>query len=118
LNKREKEKYQKALLERKSEIVNVLADVYNDTKEVDSAGVAMDMADKAESSYTKEFLLSLSDTERKELQKIDKALKRIQKDDYGLCQTCGAKIGKKRLDAVPWALNCIECQEKAEEESP
>jgi DnaK suppressor protein len=117
LNKKEKEKYQKKLIERKSEIVHVLADVYNNTKEVESAGVAMDMADKAESSYTKEFLLSLSDTERKQLQKIDEALKRIQKSDYGVCQTCGIKIGKKRLDAVPWASNCIDCQEKAEEES-
>ena len=94
-----------------------MADVYNNTKEVDNAGIAMDMADKAESSYTKEFLLSLSDTERKQLQMIDQALIRIQKGDYGICQTCGIKIGKKRLDAVPWASNCIACQEKAEEES-
>jgi DnaK suppressor protein len=30
---------------------------------------------------------------------------------------CDAKIGKKRLDAIPWTPYCIECQEKAEEES-
>jgi len=117
LTKKEKEKYQKKLLKRKSEILDVLNDVYNDTKEVENAGIAMDMADQAESSYTKEFLLSLSDTERKELQKIDEALGRIKKGDYGVCQMCGVTINKKRLDAVPWASYCIACQQKTEEES-
>lgn len=117
MNKKEKEQYQKILSERKSEIVHVLADYYNDTKEVENSGIATDEADKAESSYTKEFLLSLSDTERKQLQLIDDALGRIQKCNYGACQMCGVKIGKKRLDAVPWAPNCIDCQQKAEEES-
>jgi DnaK suppressor protein len=117
LNKKEKEKYQKKLQKRKDEIADVLTDVYNETKEVESSGVAMDMADKAESAYTKEFLLSLSDTERRQLQLIDQALYRIKKCNFGICQTCGIKIEKKRLDAVPWASNCIVCQQKAEEES-
>jgi DnaK suppressor protein len=117
LNKKEKERYEKKLLARKKEIVDVLSEVYNDTKEAENAGIAMDMADKAESSYTKEFLLSLSDTERKQLQLIDAALGRIKKCDYGICQTCQVKISKKRLDAVPWAPNCIVCQQKAEEET-
>jgi DnaK suppressor protein len=117
LNKKEKEKYQKRLLERKKEIVDVLSEVYNETKEAENAGIAMDIADKAESSYTKEFLLSLSDTERKQLQLIDAALGRIEKCNYGICQACQVQISKKRLDAVPWTPNCIDCQQKAEEES-
>lgn len=117
MNKKEKEKYQKRLLARKEEIVDVLSEFYNETKKVEDAGVAMDMADKAESSYTKEFLLSLSDTERKQLKLIDEALIRIQKCNYGVCQMCSIKIGKKRLDAVPWAPYCIDCQQKTEEES-
>lgn len=117
MTKKEKEKYKKKLLKRKNEILDVLNEVYNETKESENAGIAMDMADKAESSYTKELLLSLSDTERKQLQLIDAALGRIDKCDYGFCQTCHVKISKKRLDAVPWAPNCIDCQQKAEEES-
>ena len=117
MNKKEKESYKKKLLERKDEIVDVLSEFYNETKEVENSGIAMDMADKAEISYTKEFLLSLSDTERKQLQLIDSALGRIEKCDYGICQTCQVKIGKKRLDAVPWTPYCIDCQQKAEEES-
>ena len=117
MNKKEKEKYKKKLLKRKNEILDVLSEVYSETKDSENTGIAMDMADKAESSYTKEFLLSLSDTERKQLQLIDAALGRIEKEDYGICQMCNVKISKKRLDAVPWAPYCIDCQQKAEEES-
>jgi DnaK suppressor protein len=117
LNKKEKERYKKILLKKKLEIVDVLSEFYNETKEVGNSGIAMDMADKAESSYTKEFLLSLSNAEREQLLLIDEALERIEKCDYGICQMCSVAIGKKRLDAVPWAPYCIECQQKAEEES-
>lgn len=116
MNKKEKEKYKKILLKRKLEIMDVLSEVYNETKEVGDSGIAMDMADKAESSYTKEFLLSLSNAEREQLLLIDEALERIEKCTYGICQMCEVAIGKKRLDAVPWAPYCIDCQQKAEEE--
>jgi DnaK suppressor protein len=93
-----------------------LSEVYNESKEVET-GIAQDIVDKAESSYTKEFLLSLSNAERERLFLIDEALKRLEKNEYGICQMCQKIISKKRLDAVPWAPHCIECQEKAEEES-
>lgn len=116
MNKADREKYKKKLLERKEEIIAKLSEVYNESKEVES-GIAQDIVDRAESSYTKEFLLSLSDTERAQLFMIDDALRRIEKDEYGFCQMCGKNISKKRLDAVPWSPYCIECQEKSEEES-
>jgi DnaK suppressor protein len=116
LNKTEREKYKKRLLEKKEEIVAKLSEVYNESKEVES-GIAQDIVDKAESSYTKEFLLSLSSAERAQLFLIDEALERLEKDEFGICQMCQKTIIKKRLDAVPWTPYCIECQQKAEEES-
>ena len=115
LNKEEKEKYKKALLSKKEEIIDKISEVYNESKEVES-GIAQDLVDKAESSYTKEFLLSLSDADRKQLFLIDEALKRIEKGGYGICQMCEKGISKKRLSAIPWTPYCIECQEKEEEE--
>ena len=103
-------------MEKKETIVAKLSEVYNESKEVES-GIAQDIVDRAESSYTKEFLLSLSDTERAQLFMIDEALRRIERNEYGICQMCGKNISKKRLDAVPWSPYCIECQEKSEEES-
>jgi len=117
VNKKDIDRFKKKLLERKEEIINTLSEFYNESKEMEETGLVKDVGDKAETSYTKEFLLSLSNTEREQLMLIDDALKRIEKSDYGVCQMCGITIGKKRLGAVPWALYCIGCQQKAAEES-
>jgi DnaK suppressor protein len=116
VNKKDTDRYQKKLTEKKKEINHKMSEFYNESKEVES-GIAQDMVDKAESSYTKEFLLSLSDSERKQLFLIDDALKRIRKQEFGSCQSCGKKIDKKRLNAIPWTPHCLECQQKEEEES-
>jgi DnaK suppressor protein len=116
LNKKEKQEFRKALLEKKERIIHKLSQVMTESKEVE-ANVAQDLVDKAESSYTKEFLLSLSDTEREQLMLIDEALRRLDRDGFGLCQQCGQEIGKKRIEALPWTPTCINCQQKAEEES-
>ena len=116
MNKKEKQEFRKTLLEKKEQIVHKLSQVMTESKEVE-ANVAQDPVDKAESSYTKEFLLSLSDTERNQLMLIDDALRRLDRDGFGLCQLCGKEIGKKRIDALPWTPTCIDCQQKAEAES-
>ncbi len=76
---------------------------------------ALDMIDYAVDSYAKEFLLSLSNMERRELHLIEEALARIEDGGYGLCQECGTEISHKRLRVVPWARHCIECQELEEQ---
>ena len=116
MNKKERERYRNKILKKKEEIVNKISETYNESKEVES-GIAQDVVDKAESSYTKEFLLSLSNAEREQLLLIDDALKRIDKKELGICQRCGKDINKKRLDVVPWTSYCIDCQEIEEEES-
>jgi DnaK suppressor protein len=116
VTKKDVETFRKKLMARRSEIGQKLHEFRNESKELED-GVARDLADKAESSYTKEFLLSLSDAEQEELFQIDAALRRIQKGDFGICQTCQKDIGRKRLNALPWTALCIECQEKAESEA-
>ncbi len=93
-----------------------MSEFYSESKAVET-GIAQDVGDKAESSYTKEFLLSLSDSERKKLGLIDEALKRVETPEFGMCQSCGVKIAKKRLNVVPWTPLCITCQQKEEEEA-
>ncbi|MFW6132008.1 MAG: TraR/DksA family transcriptional regulator [Candidatus Aminicenantaceae bacterium] len=117
MNKDEKEKFREKLLKRKEDIISVMSEAYSDSRKIETE-VAQDAGDKAESSYTKEFLFSLSDTEREQLLLIDEALKRLERGDYGICQTCGKNISKKRLNAVPWARYCITCQEKEERGNP
>lgn len=116
MNKQERERYQKILIEKKQELNHQLREFYSESKEVET-GIAQDIGDKAESSYTKEFLLSLSDSERKKIVMIDQALKRAETAEFGVCQSCGVKISKKRLNVVPWTPLCIVCQQKEEEEA-
>jgi DnaK suppressor protein len=116
VNKKELEIVRKSLLERRHEIIHKLSDAQDQSKMIET-DIAQDLADKAESSYTKEFLLSLSNTEREALLQIDAALKRVAKGEYGVCQVCQKEIGKKRLAALPWTPLCIECQEKSESET-
>jgi DnaK suppressor protein len=116
LSKKEIQAYKTKLVARRNEIVQKLSEFRNESKEVET-DIAQDVADKAESSYTKEFLLSLSDTEREQLFQIDAALKRIERKEFGNCQMCQKEVNKKRLNALPWTPYCIECQEKAESET-
>lgn len=116
MNKREKERYRKMLINKKKEIIEHMSEFYNESREIET-GIAQDLGDKAESSYTKEFLLSLSDAERERLGYIDEALKRLETPEFGLCEDCGKSILKKRLDVIPWTPHCIVCQEKEEQGS-
>ncbi len=116
LNKKDLQAVRKRLVARRHDLIYKLSQFRNESKEVES-DVAQDLADKAESSYTKEFLLSLSDAERAELFHIDAAMKRIDAGGYGHCQMCQKEISKKRLAALPWTPLCIECEEKSETET-
>jgi RNA polymerase-binding transcription factor len=115
LNKKEKDEFRKMLAAKKESIIRKLSATITESKEMES-NVAQDVVDKAETSYTKEFLLSLTDTEREQLLMIDEALKRLEHAEFGVCQLCSKDIGGKRLEAIPWTPYCIDCQEKAEEE--
>ena len=42
--------------------------------------------------------------------KIDEALERIDSGEFGICESCGAEIGDKRLEARPTATLCIDCK--------
>ena len=114
MNKKEREEFRKMLLQKKEKIVRKLSELTNESKEMET-NVAQDVVDKAETSYTKEFLLSLSDADREQLLLIDEALKRLRREEFGICQLCHQQIGRKRLEAIPWTPFCINCQEKAEE---
>ncbi|MDP2915832.1 MAG: TraR/DksA family transcriptional regulator [Candidatus Aminicenantes bacterium] len=116
MKKKEQEAYKQKLVARRNEIVRKLSNFRDESKEVET-DIAQDLADKAESSYTKEFLLSLSDVERDQLFLIDSALRQMERGEFGHCQMCQKEISKKRLNALPWTSLCIECQEKAESET-
>ncbi len=104
------EKYRKRLLVKQEELLHDLSRNRQVTDEsVDEQ--AQDMVDRATSAYTREFAFSLSESDRRTLLLIDQALLRLDQGTYGTCVHCQGHVQEKRLEAVPWARHCLECQE-------
>ena len=114
MDKKKLEAFKKRLETRQQELRRTVTRTQKDGRSADE-DTAQDVADRAASSYTKEFLFSQSNNERQLLQMVDKALLRIREGSFGECIHCGKEINAKRLDAVPWTRHCIECQEKLEQ---
>lgn len=111
MNKTELKKYQKRLLDLRTELARGYTSGRDKTLTEGDDG-AEDSIDFAVNSYTKEFLMSLSSMKREQILAIEDALRRIKTGEYGVCQECGSEIGKKRLTAVPWAQFCLKCREQ------
>ena len=105
--------FRERLLLKKKEILEAYTKNKNYGMEADGEAT-QDIADKAANSYTKEFLFSLSNTERELLQMVDEALFRIEDRRFGVCTSCEGEMNLKRLEAVPWARLCLSCQQKQE----
>lgn len=112
--KREVEACRERLLEQRREIMDLYqSDVRAGQASTDEG--TEDIVDRANNSYNRELMFSLSDAERQRLLDIDAALERIEEGGYGSCANCGREIGERRLEAVPWARFCVDCQELAEQ---
>ena len=114
MEKKRLEYYKKKLQVRREELTKTIARTQEEGRTADD-DQTVDLADKAANSYTKEFLFGITNGDRKILAMIDAALKRIANDEYGVCANCQEELQQKRLEAVPWAKNCISCQEKVEQ---
>ena len=78
------------------------------------SNVPLHMADVGTENYDQEFTLSLIENEQETLDKIHDALARINAGTFGVCGECGGSIAKPRLQAIPYALYCIECAREME----
>lgn len=54
--------------------------------------------------------LALRDKNKQHLADVERAIARLDDGTYGMCLRCGRPIAPERLDALPWAAHCIECQ--------
>jgi len=107
------EKFKQRLLAKRKMLLSGVRGSNVKSLETHTDGI-QDIADQASSAYTKEFLLSIGDAERRMLNQVDEALDRIRQETYGLCDGCGELIGERRLEALPFAKLCIACQEEEE----
>ena len=75
---------------------------------------ALDVADRAVNSATKEFLFRQVNDRHRMLQLVEAALDRIRDGNFSECLACGGLIGLKPLEAVPRTEYCVACQDKLE----
>ena len=75
---------------------------------------ARDVGDQALMDLERELGISLMEMRNRRRQSIDEALMRLHEGTYGMCAECGVEISEKRLQAVPFAKLCVECQSKEE----
>jgi DnaK suppressor protein len=73
-----------------------------------------DVIDAALDTAQDEISSQLAEVESRELGSIEIALERMRKGDYGRCDGCGQAIPLARLQALPYATTCIQCQREAE----
>jgi DnaK suppressor protein len=73
-----------------------------------------DEADLAAMAQAREQAQWLANDQKQRLAQIDQALARIAGGKYGICDLCGKPIAVERMEAVPQAVLCIECQSKSE----
>ena len=75
-----------------------------------------DLGDQANTAYTREFLFELGNGDRRLLREVLIALRKFDEGGFGECERCDEPIGDRRLDALPFARYCIDCQRRLERE--
>ena len=111
MDKSRQDSYPKRLMREREDLLSMVARATKEGRDSEQQGT-QDLADKASTCYTKEFLFHQGHNERTMLQLIEEALARIEEGSYGCCAHCGGAMEVKRLEAVPWARHCVPCQEK------
>ena len=122
MKKAEMEEYKKRLVVLRARLrgdVDQLADEALKRNRQDSSGdlssMPIHMADMGTDNFEQDFTLALMESEEDTLQQIDTALSRVGDGTYGSCTHCGKSIPKSRLQAIPFALRCVECARKQEQ---
>ncbi len=104
------EQMKDALFALKKEIIDTLLANNEDFRAIVEGIDPKDFADIAADDMDRKMLETIGSKDMKRMRLIDSAISRIEQGKYGLCMKCGKKIPKERLEAIPYALLCIECQ--------
>ena len=105
-----------ALEEQRDNLRKEIADQGGDPDSDDAAiDVERGFADSAHSTAERARLLSVMKALRANLRWVNRALRKMELGTYGTCERCGNPIPIERLDALPWAILCVDCARKGEE---
>ena len=113
LSQAELHRYKRLLEEKRAQIVANAQSTLAEEMALDANDLPDEM-DLASSEYLQSFTFRLRGREKVFLDKIDRALEKIEQGQFGLCDECGEDISIKRLEARPETNLCIRCKEDQE----
>ncbi len=114
MEKEFEDKMRNTLLEMKESVLKNLISENEDFKAaVEDLGVK-DLADIASNDIDVRTLEAVSTQDRNRLSKVESALIRLENGKYGVCASCSKKISRDRLEAIPYAVLCIDCKSASE----
>jgi len=104
------------LRKRRHEITGQVSHLEADLRDdmIDNQNTPGDSADHGSGELNQHLSVTLMENDRIELERIERAISRIETGTYGQCETCEKNIPMPRLKAIPWATRCISCQSRAE----
>ncbi len=108
-------KYYQNLLDLRERLLHQMNGLAKESAE-EMSSYSLHMADSGTDNFDRDFALSLLSSDQDAVYEIEEALKRIEKDTYGICELTGKTIPKARLDAIPWTRFTVEAQAQLERE--
>ena len=112
--------YYNALIEAREKILAQMqyrVDEALDRSNAEKRGVSTHMADVSNDNARHEMELRMLSEDGDVLKLIEEALKRLEKGEYGRCQECGEPISEGRLKIRPYAVFCVKCKTKHEQQA-
>jgi DnaK suppressor protein len=92
---------------------NLVAESEDFKAAVEDMGVT-DLGDVASNDIDCRTLEALGHQDMLRLQKVESAISRLKNGSYGVCAKCGSMISKNRIEAIPYAVLCIQCKSDSE----
>jgi DnaK suppressor protein len=113
MNKAQLKKFKNLLLAKRERIIRKAQQTLSEDMTLD-ANELPDEMDLASTEYLQSFTFRLRGREKTFLDKIQKAVAKIEDGSFGLCEACESPISLKRLEARPETTLCIKCKEEQE----
>ncbi len=107
-------KFRDVLGQRREDLVAIVNRKKEEELQVAEEAEMGDEADVATRSVEKDIFFELTDAEKQTLDMVEAALRKIEKGIFGRCEACQKPVGRQRLDVMPWARYCIQCQARQE----
>jgi DnaK suppressor protein len=113
--KGEWQKFYNRLLELREQLQRQMNGLAKESAQ-EMAGYSLHMADSGTDNFDRDFALSLLSSDQDAVYEIEEALKRIEKNTYGVCELTGKTIPRARLEAIPWTRFTVVAQAQLEKE--